>query len=119
MSFPFTPEEVVAAYKAKGLRPLFGNYNVLLVDGLIEAQDGFCCALGVMMVGTPPAYKVEEHMWGPSSETQARWHIGALEFSAGFDKGSTKSLLSDLGARCREAVLKEWPELRKHELPST
>jgi len=93
-----TPEMVVRAYRAKGLRPLFRGYGIQSIGKRFIATGGDCCALGALLHN-------EEHERGGTidAEISYRYSLASIpSFIQGFDGylgGDSPSYL--LGVACR------------------
>lgn len=104
MTATFTPADVVAAYRARGLtaRPCYSGLRV--VDGVTAPYDtkGGVCALGAIGVGKPAASQDAE------SHAAIALGVSRYSFTEGFDGVSAGKDYDhdsfDLGRACRRAV---------------
>ena len=54
-----TMEEIVAAYRDKGLKPRAGVFAVYRERGVYVCPSGECCPIGALLVGTPDSSNVK------------------------------------------------------------
>ncbi len=126
----FTPEEVIAAYRSKSLKPVTGSFHCDVEDGELVAVEGACCPLTALAVGAT----VDEtlHSDDPAHHVldivEQRWpDVSPWRFMAGFDaaKGTCSpietaiwpsgTLSYNLGVTCREALTKEFGAIGRAE----
>lgn len=115
----FTAQDVLRAYREKGLVPSFGMWNIVNSGGTILVPEPLtgrkqCCALSALCVGeeVPPSKMWYEETFDPAE--QVGLVLGMTEqevedFVAGFDgDGCSPSEAWYLGNECRDLVIREF-----------
>lgn len=116
---PFTPEDVVAAYRAKRLTPAFNTFAAMAApDGTIKAFRGSCCAATALMVGEPNRHagSSDVDVVSEFADKFGFTNYQAWSFIRGFDGEDDDPVAkqhdavrhSELGLACRAAVLKAY-----------
>jgi len=109
----FTPEDVVRAYKEKGLRPGTNAANVHAKDGkwVEDRAGGRCCAMGALVLGQDVTVDINTESIAFANQLG----VNFWEFSMGFDHDEPldEDASDDrrLGRACREAVIAEFGEI--------
>jgi hypothetical protein len=110
----FTPQDVIDAYRTKGLKPKFSAFGVTVnLAGVFETYPDRCvCALGALSVG-----RASDGAWNVIEWAEARnQEFHAWAFADGFDgipcmyTGDTVEASYELGRQCRLAVLEAFPD---------